>query len=414
MSKRRWAARTSTRRREDLVRASHDDVRRKLGLEVGALAADEEESAGSPSPPLQPARRTLTRASPATERSLSARVLQPAPAETEESPQTARILPILPAPMPRGELAELFSTVGYDKPLRRYQSLAIDAFEAAHSAGRRRAYLVMPPGSGKTVVGLEIARWLGNRTLCLGPNTAIQAQWVGQWASFRPAAVSAGTDSALNHHITALTYQAICDIDSHAPTLDEEVAALQSVDTGDRYLSADLKRKTRLLAVQGGHHEDLLAVLHPNGRHLLERIRSGGQWTVILDECHHLLEMWGYLLRAIVRELGPAVFLVGLTATPPTELDEKQAELYQELFGRADFEVATPAVVKEGNLAPYQELAYLTTPMAHEAEYIEGERIRFQELITAILDPHLGTVSFLAWFHSRFVERRSREGAEVD
>ena len=100
------------------------------------------------------------------------------------------------------------------------------------------------------------------------------------------------------------------------------------------------------------------------------QIKSAGQFTIILDECHHLLEMWGYLLRALVHELGDGVFRVGLTATPPSEMDSREAALYQELFGRADFEVPTPAVVKEGNLAPYQELAYLTSPLEQEAAYI--------------------------------------------
>ncbi|HEX5416996.1 MAG TPA: DEAD/DEAH box helicase family protein, partial [Chloroflexota bacterium] len=61
-------------------------------------------------------------------------------------------------------------------PLRRYQRLAADAFEEARRNGRRTAYLVLPPGAGKTVLGLEIARRLGSRTLVLCPNTAVQAQ----------------------------------------------------------------------------------------------------------------------------------------------------------------------------------------------------------------------------------------------
>ena len=122
---------------------------------------------------------------------------------------------------------------------------------------------------------------------------------------------------------------------------------------------------SRFTALQGGGEAGRLSLRRPNGRRLLERIHAGGQWTLILDECHHLLEMWGYLLRALVDALGDSVFVVALTATPPSELDDKQAALYRELFGQADFEVATPAVVKEGNLATYQELAYLTPPLHH-------------------------------------------------
>jgi superfamily II DNA or RNA helicase len=421
MAHRRWAMHTSQRRPEELELAAHDQVRAKLGLEVdsnpGGALATATGLALVPSPTMAtkslPRRRLLQRPSPATERSLAARVLAPAAVDPPAAAVAgALVRPAVP-PMPPGELTAEFATVAYGKPFRRYQLLALDAFEKARAAGGRHAYIVMPPGSGKTVLGLEIARRLGNRALCLGPNTAIQAQWIEQWRGFQPATISAGIDPTLDNVVTALTYQAICNIDPHSPELDEQVAALQAIDTGDRYISADIRRHTRLVAAQGGAHEQLLALLHPNGRRLLEKLTSGGQWTLVLDECHHLLEMWGYLLRSLLHELGDDVFVIGLTATPASELNERQAALQQELFGRADFEVATPAVVKEGNLAPYQELAYLTTPLDHEAEYIESERLRFEELITALLDPGLGTVSFLDWFQSRFVERRSREGVEV-
>ena len=45
---------------------------------------------------------------------------------------------------------------------------------------------------------------------------------------------------------------------------------------------------------------------------------------------------------------------MGLTATPPGDLGEREAALYRRLFGgHADFEIVTPAVVKDGHLAPY-------------------------------------------------------------
>jgi len=75
--------------------------------------------------------------------------------------------------------------------------LALDAFEQARASGHRRAYLVMPPGSGRTAVGLEIARRLGNPVLGLGSNTAIQSQWLAQWRDFHPLTLAAGTSTAL-------------------------------------------------------------------------------------------------------------------------------------------------------------------------------------------------------------------------
>ena len=326
--------------------------------------------------------------------------------------------------MPPGELANVFAKVGFPGPFRRYQSMALDAFDKARAGGRRRAYLVLPPGAGKTLIGLEIARRLGNRCLVLGPNTAIQGQWIRQWRAYQPALIDAGDGTDLATPITALTYQAICDLDSHNPVLEQQVAEWQAAVEGEHPAAADsnphhraeaarLRAHARTLIAGSGDHEKLLSILHLNGQRLIERIKAAGQFTIVLDECHHLLEMWGYLLRALAHELGENVFLVGLTATPPSEMGAREASLYQELFGGADFEVPTPAVVKEGNLAPYQELAYITSPLAHEMAYIAEEETRFKELLAEMMRPDLGTVSFVDWLTSRIFERKTRDGVEV-
>jgi superfamily II DNA or RNA helicase len=327
-------------------------------------------------------------------------------------------------PMPPGELADVFSRVAFPGPLRRYQSMALDAFDKAAASGRRRAYLVLPPGAGKTLIGLEIARRLGNRCLVLGPNTAIQEQWIRQWGEYEPALVNAGRSPDLAAPITALTYQAICDLEPHNPVLEQQVAEWQATVEGEHPAAADanphhqaeaarLRGHARMLIAGSGDHEKLLSLLHPNGQRLIERIKKVGQLTIILDECHHLLEMWGYLLRALAHELGDNVFLVGLTATPPSEMGAREAVLYQELFGRADFEVPTPAVVKEGNLAPYQELAYITSPLEHELAYIAEETTRFDELLASMMRPDLGTVSFVDWLRRRIFERKTKDGVDV-
>ena len=328
-----------------------------------------------------------------------------------------------------GPLTDVFSRVSYRHPFRRYQALALDAFEQARAEGRHRAYLVLPPGAGKTVLGLEIARRLGNQTLALGPNTAIQAQWSAQWQDFQPSLVRSGADQELTTPLTALTYQAICNLDAHHPLIDEQAITAwregqqafdslppdhQEADSiQDRVELAHLRQKARAAVAQAPDHEQLLNLLHPNGRTLIERIKQSGQWTILLDECHHLLDMWGYLVRALVHELGDNVFFVGLTATPPSDMEAKEAALYQELFGRVDFEVPTPAVVKEGNLAPYQELVYLTQPLEHEAQYLKEEHIRFLELTTAIMDPAFASVPFLDWIQKRVGDRTGVNGSQV-
>lgn len=344
--------------------------------------------------------------------------------------------PAIPSPPPDADLPGRFAAMAYHAPLRRYQWLAVESFERARAAGSRAVYLVLPPGAGKTVLGLEVARRLGRRTLVLCPNTAVPAQWLGQWQDFRPPLIAAGGETASDAPLLALTYQAICNLDDD-PALDErafrlwraalaaeehlppeaadETIRARAATGGARYADelAHFRRRARGLVARGGARAELLSLLHPHARTLIDRLKGDGPWTLILDECHHLLEMWGYLVRALARELGAETFVVGLTATPPGDMDPREQALYRELFGTADFEVATPAVVKEGDLAPYQELAYLTEPLEHEARYIAEQHSRFRALLDHLLDPDFGSVPFAQWLRQRAVERRSRSGARV-
>jgi hypothetical protein len=145
---------------------------------------------------------------------------------------------------------------------------------------------------------------------------------------------------------------------------------------------------------------------------LIARLQAGGPWTLVLDECHHLLELWGRLLQAVIGQLDKPR-IVGLTATPPHLMTAEQAVLHRALFGAVDLEVSAPALVREGLLAPYQELAFLTRPSPAEADYIHGESLRFAELRAGLLDPSFASVPFLGWLQARVVERRSAGGAQV-
>lgn len=274
---------------------------------------------------------------------------------------------------------------------RRYQRLALDAFDADRSSGDNRSYLVLPPGAGKTVVGLEAARRIGRRTLVLAPNTPVQGQWANTWdGMFGPAGSAAcGTDRSLDGTVSALTYQSIALIDG-STTAEQRHAVLRA---GDR--------------------DALLALLHPNGRDVVDRAAQLGPWTLVLDECHHLLATWGALLRAIIDTLGPDTALIGLTATPASLLTGWQAQLRDDLFGPTDFEVATPALVKEAELAPYQELVYLVAPTTEEDTWLAAERTRFADLQVQLVDQRLGTIPLAGWLSRRVVQRATDTGAQA-
>jgi hypothetical protein len=103
-----------------------------------------------------------------------------------------------------------------------------------------------------------------------------------------------------------------------------------------------------------------------------------------------------------------------LTAVSGVRTPAEQAVLHRALFGGVDLEVSAPALVREGLLAPYQELAFLTRPSPAEADYIHGESLRFAELRAGLLDPGFASAPFLGWLQARAVERRGASGTEGD
>jgi len=110
-------------------------------------------------------------------------------------------------------VAGVFDGIGLTRPLWPHQVRALAALDRDVARGDRATYLVVPPGGGKTLIGLEAARRLGRPAVVLCPNTAIQAQWIAQWqASFGPNPPPATASRDLPTPLTVLTYQALCTL----------------------------------------------------------------------------------------------------------------------------------------------------------------------------------------------------------
>ena len=321
---------------------------------------------------------------------------------------------------------------------RHYQALALETFEADRLARRRSTHVVAPPGSGKTLLGFEILRRLGAPALVLAPNSAIQAQWARAGEAFGapPGLVAAAPGAP----VACLTYQALARLDDPGAALrgaaEARWAAERAAATGEApeavaaeaaaWTGAAAQRRTRELAritaslkrdIARGEHAQgdgarLADLLAPGARERVAALRAGGVRTIVLDECHHLASLWGYVVRAVLGELGGDVHVVGLTATPPDELTTQEAELYAALLGPVDFQVPTPAVVRDGHLAPYQELAWLTEPLAGEQQWLAEHETRFRELVTGLLDVQdEGPLDLGQWVVTR-LRHRTRAGED--
>ena len=278
--------------------------------------------------------------------------------------------------------------------LRVHQQESLAALAGAWAAGRRRAWVALPPGAGKTLVGLEtikdrVAAGAVGKAVVLGPNTAIQGQWE---RSARDLGLDVATDRTLTHAVTALTYQALAVFDPDSEVDDD------GQESGEPGTVAPPETMPGAPLVGVG----LLTRLHANGQAFVEQLRAAGPLLLVLDECHHLLEVWGRLLGELLDQL-PDAMVLGLTATPPEALTADQALLVDELFGAPLYRASIPAVVKVGDLAPYVELAWLTTPTPQENDWLKEEASRFQELITQLTAPAFGSMPFLQWLDARFV-----------
>lgn len=322
-----------------------------------------------------------------------------------------------------------FSGWSFTGRWRGYQAQCLDAFEADRAAGRHQTLLVAPPGSGKTVVGLEIVRRIGAPAVVLCPSRTIQRQWGEKQVLFGPVCPD----------LHALTYQSLCRTSDPEGMLRDAaerawaaeragvtgLAVAEVVEEVAGWAGDAAARRERDVArivatmkrrVAAGKLPELPAdqLLSPAARERVAALRDAGVRVVVLDECHHLLSLWGALLKAVLDLLEPE-HVLGLTATNPRDVTAEQAALYAELLDREDFSVPTPAVVREGYLAPYQELVQLCEPLVSEHEWLADRHARFELALEALAvvpagEEHLGLE---AWLCARLVERTSAGGGAL-
>ena len=309
-----------------------------------------------------------------------------------------------------------FGNIGFSGKLRPSQVASSQIIENQLSAGEKKLLVVAPPGSGKTVLGLYVwSDLIRKPTLVLSPNSAIQAQWIARAKELfeldgREADI--GTNPKDPGILTSLTYQSVTmpskggdNLDEAAIDVwkakliepdntgisqaeDEESAIAWITDLQDKnpeYYSERLGFYRKIVRDDLAQHGNALWILHESSKENLRRLSEVGIGLIILDECHHLMEHWGRVLVEM-RELFGDPVILGLTATPPDvdSASTSSADMYSEFFGEVDYEVPVPALVRDGNLAPYQDLAYFVRPTQDELRYIANVDDEFNELVSQI------------------------------
>ena len=292
----------------------------------------------------------------------------------------------------------------------------------------RRWHICAPPGAGKTLIGLELARRVAAPTLVLAPTTAIRDQWRAAAGLFgADPTVFTASDLASPAALWAVTYQllgnpgeAVRELRAAARRLwiaevaaasglepeaaEQRVAATESGD--ERRAERELKRHVRRLRRSLGGDDDLdlprATLVGARPLALIDRLVEAGIGCVVLDECHHLLDWWALVVGALLGRLEQQrpVALVGLTATLPDPDSSWEAANYRGLLGDVDAELQLAAMVAERTVAPWRDGVRLAPLTAAEQRFVDEHAERF----ASELDDLLADERFITWAVSLVTE----------
>lgn len=324
---------------------------------------------------------------------------------------------------------------------RKHQKIVFEKFDQVMKTSQNKAFkfhVVSPPGSGKTIMGIEMGLRLGNPILVVCPNTAIAGQWMDKFKLF-----ITDEDTELKNIINTepdnigliniFTYQMLSVPDNGDDSFErisenawaESISEAQGIPHEEALFRINSMKKTNLEAYKteiskfsrklrksmlNDPNFSIEEILHPNTLKIIEKLKEKGIYTVIFDECHHLQNYWALVMKEIIKKLT-ATCVIGLTATPPIDEDREKIECYTALLGEIDYYIPLPAVVKEGLLSPYQDLVYFCTPEKAELEYIENCHEKFKTLTELF---NKSDSDFYFWIYDRIIKRKLISGETQD
>lgn len=240
-----------------------------------------------------------------------------------------------------------FENVKFRGKFRDYQQRVIDNSKQYLSNGKIN--IVAAPGSGKTILGLELIRSLNEPALILSPSITIKNQWQDRLSMFldKSESVEDYASLSLKHMklITSSTYQAL-----HSAMNRLKESASKDEENDDYEVEK----------------EDY------TNFDLIKAVKKAGVKTICLDEAHHLRTEWYRSLKKFLQLLGQDVNIIALTATPPYDANNVEWENYISLCGEIDEEVQVPELVKKKNLCPHQDFVYYNLPTIDEQNSIDN------------------------------------------
>lgn len=227
-------------------------------------------------------------------------------------------------------------------------------------------HIIAPPGSGKTVLGLEVAIRLNKPTLIFAPTVAIRNQWIQRFCelflqtSEKPDWIS--RDIRKPEFLTIVTYQALHAASTNT-IIDEDSEITNSEEESEN-----------------GENGKTIKII--DTKEVVKSLKAKGIGTIVVDEAHHLKNEWWKSLNSIKCALNPTI--VGLTATPPYDVTYNEWQRYLDLNGPVDTEISVPELVVENDLCPHQDYIYLSEPTEEELSLIQDQRDKAQHVFEEI------------------------------
>ncbi len=274
---------------------------------------------------------------------------QPGPEDIGTIPTIIRFtMGSLPAKITRTFPSEM----GFRGTWRPYQARLLNQLDLY--LADRRLHVVAPPGSGKTLFGIEVVRRLDQPALILVPTLAIRNQWAERVIQqFLPDGAPQpdwmSTDMQRPELLTIVTYQAM-----HALISGESDPGEDDSKEADTRIPG---------STNGGGNGTAKPAAEGEWVNALSAVK-----TLVVDEAHHLKAEWWKTLTTLTNRLKPAI--VALTATPPYDVSPYEWQRYEDLCGSVDAEVSVPELVLQGDVCPHQDYVYFSAPASQEQKMI--------------------------------------------
>ena len=234
-----------------------------------------------------------------------------------------------------------FNNISFKGVFRDYQQRVLDNSSKFLFDGKIN--IVAAPGSGKTILGLELIRRLDAPCIIFSPTTTIRQQW-GQRFLESFLNDNQNIDDFVSYDldeiklINSVTYQALHSTINKIKIDDEE----EQFD----YSNIDL----------------------------FKLIIDKGIKTICLDEAHHLQNEWQKALEVFVKGLSKDIKIISLTATPPYDSTSAEWNRYISVCGEIDDEIFVPELVKEKTLCPHQDYILFNYPTKSEVDSFKQHR----------------------------------------